>query len=129
MDLGAGPWRTFRRVTFPLYVYGAFQRELAPEVNVMSTGLLLLSVAALAGSVAFQRRRLGCRRVPAEPSPPPSSTASSGGGRALGVAALGLRGSSLSCRGHSSVHVDSLLSTWTADCPGPVAALRPPGVH
>lgn len=44
--------------TFPKYVYGAFQRELAPQVNVLSTGLLLVSVAALASSVAYQRRRL-----------------------------------------------------------------------
>jgi spermidine/putrescine transport system permease protein len=95
MDLGAGPWRTFSRVTLPLilpgvvaaallsfslsiddfiitvfvsgagdttfpkYVYGAFQRELAPQVNVLSTALLLVSVAALAASVAYQRRRVG----------------------------------------------------------------------
>ena len=95
MDLGAGPWRTFSRVTLPLimpgvvaaallsfslsiddfiitffvsgegdttfpkYVYGAFQRELAPQVNVLSTGLLLVSVAALGLSVAQQRRRQG----------------------------------------------------------------------
>jgi spermidine/putrescine transport system permease protein len=95
MDLGAGPWRTFSRVTLPLimpgvvaaallsfslsiddfiitffvsgegdttfpkYVYGAFQRELAPQVNVLSTGLLLVSVAALGLSVAQQRRRRG----------------------------------------------------------------------
>jgi len=94
MDLGAGPWRTFTRVTFPLivpgimaaallsfslsiddfiitffvagdgdttfplYVYGAFQRELAPQVNVISTGLLVLSVAALGASVLYQRSRL-----------------------------------------------------------------------
>lgn len=95
MDLGAGPWRTFRQVTFPLilpgivaaallsfslsiddfiitffvsgngdttfptYIYGAFQRELAPQVNVLSTGLLLVSVAALGASVGYQRRRAG----------------------------------------------------------------------
>lgn len=94
MDLGAGPWRTFSRVTFPLilpgvlaaallsfalsiddfiityfvagegdttfplYVFGAFQRELAPQVNVMSTALLVLSVAALAATVRYQRSRL-----------------------------------------------------------------------
>lgn len=94
MDLGAGPWRTFSRITFPLilpgvlaaallsfslsiddfiitffvagegdttfplYVFGAFQRELAPQVNVISTGLLLLSVGALAASVLYQRARL-----------------------------------------------------------------------
>jgi spermidine/putrescine transport system permease protein len=44
--------------TFPKYVYGAFQRELAPQVNVLSTGLLGVSVAALAASVAYQRRRV-----------------------------------------------------------------------
>jgi spermidine/putrescine transport system permease protein len=95
MDLGAGPWRTFSRVTLPLilpgvvaaallsfslsiddfiitffvsgegdttfpkYVYGAFQRELAPQVNVLSTGLLVASVTALGLSVAQQRRRRG----------------------------------------------------------------------
>ncbi|MEZ5231844.1 MAG: ABC transporter permease [Acidimicrobiales bacterium] len=93
MDLGAGPWRTFSRVTFPLilpgvlaaallsfslsiddfiitafvrgegnttfptYVYGSFQRELSPQVHVVSTGLLVLSVAALGLSVLYQRRR------------------------------------------------------------------------
>ncbi len=94
MDLGAGPWRTFSRVTFPLilpgvlaaallsfslsiddfiitffvagegtttfpkYVYGAFQRELAPQVHVISTALLLVSVGALGLSVLYQRRRV-----------------------------------------------------------------------
>jgi spermidine/putrescine transport system permease protein len=94
MDLGAGPWRTFTRVTFPLivpgimaaallsfslsiddfiitffvagdddttfplYVYGAFQRELAPQVHVITTGLLVLSMAALGASVLYQRARL-----------------------------------------------------------------------
>lgn len=93
MDLGAGPWRTFSRITFPLilpgvlaaalrsfslsiddfiitsfvsgegdvtfpkYVYGAFQRELAPQVHVVSTALLLLSIGALGLSVLYQRRR------------------------------------------------------------------------
>jgi len=94
MDLGAGPWRTFTRITFPLilpgvlaaallsfslsiddfiitffvsgegdttfplYVYGAFQRELAPQVNVISTALLVVSVAALGASVLYQRAKL-----------------------------------------------------------------------
>ncbi len=95
MDLGAGPWRTFSRVTFPLilpgvvaaallsfslsiddfiitffvsgegdttfpkYVYGSFQRELAPQVNVLSTALLVVSVGVLVASVVAQRRRVG----------------------------------------------------------------------
>lgn len=43
--------------TFPKYVYGSFQRELAPQVHVLSTALLVLSLGLLALSVVWQRRR------------------------------------------------------------------------
>jgi spermidine/putrescine transport system permease protein len=94
MDLGATPWRTFRRVTFPLIVpgilaagllsfslsiddyivttftsgqtvtfplqiAGAFQREIAPQINVLASMILLASVAALGGATLFQVRREG----------------------------------------------------------------------
>jgi len=46
-------------VTLPLYLAGAFQREIAPQIQVLSTLVLLVS----AGLVAF-----GLRRPPAPAS-------------------------------------------------------------
>lgn len=92
MDLGAPPWRTFRKVTlpmilpgivaaallsfalsiddfiitafnagdevtFPLHVFGASQRKLPPQIHVLATLILVVSVGLLAASVAYQRRR------------------------------------------------------------------------
>ena len=92
MDLGAGPWRTFSRVTlplmvpgivaaallsfalsiddfivtffnagaevtFPLQVFGASRAELSPQINVLATMVLLVSVAVMGAGVLFRRRR------------------------------------------------------------------------
>jgi ABC-type spermidine/putrescine transport system permease subunit II len=35
-------------VTLPLYIAGAFQREIAPQIQVLSTLVLLVSAALLA---------------------------------------------------------------------------------
>jgi spermidine/putrescine transport system permease protein len=82
MDLGAGPWRTFTRVTFPLilpgilaaallsfalsiddyiissfnkgstqtmpiYIWDSFKAEFRPQINVLATMILVVSVIAL----------------------------------------------------------------------------------
>jgi spermidine/putrescine transport system permease protein len=92
MDLGATPWRTFRRVTlplivpgilaagllsfslsiddyivttftagqtvtFPLQIAGAFQREISPQINVLASMILVVSVALLAVGTLFGARR------------------------------------------------------------------------
>ncbi len=92
MDLGAGPVRTFLRVTFPLmlpgilaaallsfalslddfiitlfnaggevtyplYIFGATQRGLPPQIQVLATMVLIVSVAMLAVGPLFGRRR------------------------------------------------------------------------
>jgi spermidine/putrescine transport system permease protein len=92
MDLGAGPVRTFTKVTFPLmipgimaaallsfalslddfvitlfnagnevtfplYIYGATQKGIPPQIQVLSTMILVASVAILAFSTFFGRRR------------------------------------------------------------------------
>ena len=92
MDLGASPWRTFRRITFPLimpgilaagllsfalsiddYIITSFNagsdarpsrcrsstrpaRELSPQINVLATIILVVSVAVMAIGVLFRRR-------------------------------------------------------------------------
>lgn len=92
MDLGAGPWRTFSRVTlplivpgiiaaallsfalsiddfivtffnagaevtFPLQVFGASRAELSPQIHVLATMVLLVSVAVMGLGVLAGRRR------------------------------------------------------------------------
>jgi spermidine/putrescine transport system permease protein len=92
MDLGAGPWRTFSRVTlplmvpgivaaallsfalsiddfivtffnagaevtFPLQVFGASRAELSPQINVLATMVLLVSVAVMGLGVVLRRRQ------------------------------------------------------------------------
>jgi spermidine/putrescine transport system permease protein len=92
MDLGAGPIRTFTKVTFPLmipgilaaallsfalslddfvitlfnsgsevtfplYIYGATQRAIPPQIQVLSTMVLLVSVLLLASGSVFGRYR------------------------------------------------------------------------
>jgi spermidine/putrescine transport system permease protein len=92
MDLGAGPWRTFSRitlplitpgivaaallsfalsiddfivtffnagaeVTFPLQVFGASRTELSPQIHVLATMVLLVSVAVMGLGVLAGRRR------------------------------------------------------------------------
>jgi len=44
-------------VTFPLYIYGARQRALPPQINVLATIVLVTSVALLASGTLFQRIR------------------------------------------------------------------------
>ena len=44
-------------VTFPLYIYGARQRALPPQINVLATSVLVVSVALLASGTLFQRIR------------------------------------------------------------------------
>ena len=44
-------------VTFPLYIYGARQRALPPQINVLATIILVASVALLASGTLFQRVR------------------------------------------------------------------------
>ncbi len=93
MDLGAGPWRTFSRVTlplimpgiiaaallsfalsiddfiitffnagaevtFPLQVFGASRAELSPQIHVLATLVLLVSVAVMGLGVLLRRRTL-----------------------------------------------------------------------
>ena len=92
MDLGAGPWRTFSRitlplitpgivaaallsfalsiddfiitffnagpkVTFPLQVFGASRAELSPQIHVLATMVLLVSVAVMGLGALANRRR------------------------------------------------------------------------
>ena len=80
-------------VTFPLWVAGAFQREISPQIHVLSTLVLLLSLSALTLGTAIpvlRQRADGRRRAPefrtplsaalrtpppqpAAPPPPPSA--------------------------------------------------------
>jgi spermidine/putrescine transport system permease protein len=92
MDLYAGEWQTFRRitlplvapgivaaallsfslsfddfiitnfnsgttVTFPMYVWGAAQRGIPPQVNVIGTAMFGIAVIAVVGGEAINRRR------------------------------------------------------------------------
>jgi spermidine/putrescine transport system permease protein len=92
MDLGAGPWRTFRQVTFPLVlpgivaafmlsfalsiddfiitlfnagsestfplaVFGASQREISPQINVLASMILFVSIGLMLFGVWWGRRR------------------------------------------------------------------------
>jgi len=92
MDLGAGPMRTFARVTFPLmipgllaaallsfalslddfiitlfnagtevtfplYIFGARQRAIPPQINVLATTVLIVSVLLLVGGTFYGRLR------------------------------------------------------------------------
>lgn len=91
-DLGAGPWSTFRRVTFPLilpgvfaaallsfalsiddyiitsfvkgstntmpvHIWDSFKVEFRPQVNVLATMILIVSVVLLIGSTILTARR------------------------------------------------------------------------
>ena len=65
-------------VTFPLYIFGAAQRGIPPEVNVVAIILFAATVAAM-GFVTLQQRRAErmAGMVPDEP-PGPASTAMAG---------------------------------------------------
>ena len=91
-DLGAGPWRTFSRVTFPLvlpgifaaallsfalsiddyiitsfnkgdvntmpiHIWDSFKVEFRPQINVLASMILLVSVTLLIGSSLLSIRR------------------------------------------------------------------------
>ena len=49
------------RVTYPLYVYGARRAAYPPQINVVTTALLLVSLALLGATVYWQRRTSGER--------------------------------------------------------------------
>jgi spermidine/putrescine transport system permease protein len=49
-------------VTFPLYVFGAAQRAFPPQINVLTTMILVVSITLLAAGTLFQGVRTG-RRV------------------------------------------------------------------
>lgn len=65
-------------VTFPLYIFGAAQRGIPPEVNVVAIILFVATIAAM-GFVTLQQRRAErmVRMVPDEP-PGPASTVMAG---------------------------------------------------
>ncbi len=65
-------------VTFPLYIFGAAQRGIPPEVNVVAIILFVVTVAAM-GFVTLQQRRAErmAGMVPDEP-PGPASTVMAG---------------------------------------------------
>ena len=73
------------RVTYPLYVYGARRAAFPPQINVLATAILLLSLLALGATVLWQQRTLraaGDKRHAARLTPPrpcsPSSRRASG---------------------------------------------------
>jgi spermidine/putrescine transport system permease protein len=43
-------------VTFPLYIFGASQRGIRPDVNVLATMLFVLTVGAVLFAIWQQRR-------------------------------------------------------------------------
>ncbi len=45
------------RQTFPIAIFNAAQRELSPQINVLATLLLLVTVGLMGASVLWQRRR------------------------------------------------------------------------
>ncbi len=45
-------------VTYPLYVYGARRAAFPPQINVLATAILMLSLAVLGVNAWWQRRRL-----------------------------------------------------------------------
>jgi spermidine/putrescine transport system permease protein len=44
-------------ITFPMYVWGAAQRGIPPQVNVIGTVMFLIALALVLGGSVFQRRR------------------------------------------------------------------------
>jgi spermidine/putrescine transport system permease protein len=45
------------RITFPLFVWGAVQRGIPPQVNVIGSAIFLIAVVGMVGNVLFQMRR------------------------------------------------------------------------
>ena len=58
-------------VTFPLYIYGASQRGIPVEVNVMATLLLLVTLVAMAFTIWQQHRAEKLASIAAEPTEEP----------------------------------------------------------
>ena len=46
-----------QEVTFPMYVWGAAQRGIPPQINVIGTVMFLLALLLVVGGEGFQRRR------------------------------------------------------------------------
>ncbi len=44
-------------ITFPMFVWGAAQRGIPPQVNVVGTAMFLIALLGVLGSQVFQRRR------------------------------------------------------------------------
>jgi spermidine/putrescine transport system permease protein len=55
------------RVTYPLYVYGARRAAFPPQINVLATAILLLSLLALGATVLWQQRTLRQRGLSVTP--------------------------------------------------------------
>jgi spermidine/putrescine transport system permease protein len=45
-------------VTFPLQIAGAFQREISPQINVLASTILIVSVIILAAGTLVRRREI-----------------------------------------------------------------------
>jgi len=55
------------RITYPLYVYGARRAAFPPQINVLATAILLLSLLALGATVLWQQRTLRQRGMAITP--------------------------------------------------------------
>ncbi len=55
------------RVTYPLYVYGARRAAFPPQINVLATAILLVSLLALGATVLWQQRTLRQRGISVTP--------------------------------------------------------------
>ena len=56
LRLRHGPAVSGTTVTFPLYIFGASQRGIRPDVNVLATMLFVLTVGAVLLAIWQQRR-------------------------------------------------------------------------
>jgi spermidine/putrescine transport system permease protein len=63
--------------TFPLFIYGIERRGVPPEVNVLASWILVVSLIAMAINLVMQRRAAARERVPepAVPAPPAAQLA------------------------------------------------------
>jgi spermidine/putrescine transport system permease protein len=55
------------RITYPLYVYGARRAAFPPQINVLATAILLVSLLALGATVLWQHRTLRQRGIAVTP--------------------------------------------------------------
>ena len=56
-------------LTFPLYIAGSFQREIPPQIHVLSTLVLALSLALLTLSLRRGPGAPGAQEAPENPPP------------------------------------------------------------